>query len=92
MEEITFSRVLNKEESSMTCPTLERIMKPELEAKRLEGERTGRLQGRLEGERAGRLQGKILAYAEIGLSVAEIAAKYSLSEEEVEDIILRNEE
>ena len=77
-----------KEESSMTCPTLERIMEPELEAKRLEGrlegERTGRLQGRLEG--------KILAYAEIGLSVAEIAAKYSLSEEEVADIILRNEE
>ena len=65
-----------KEESSMTCPTLERIMEPELEAKRMEG----------------RLEGKILAYAEIGLSVAEIAAKYSLSEEEVADIILRNEE
>ena len=89
-----------KEESSMTCPTLERIMEPELEAKRLEGrlegERAGRLQGLLEGERTGRLQGrlegKILAYAEIGLSVAEIAAKYSLSEEEVADIILRNEE
>ena len=64
------------------------IPSTELEAKRLEGrlegERTGRLQGRLEG--------KILAYAEIGLSVAEIAAKYSLSEEEVADIILRNEE
>ena len=85
-----------KEESSMTCPTLERIMEPELEAKRLEGERAGRLQGLLEGERTGRLQGRlegrILAYAEIGLSVAEIAAKYSLSEEEVADIILRNEE
>lgn len=63
-----------KEETKMTCEALERIMAPELKAQ----------------EQKGRLEGKVLAYAEIGLSVQEIAEKVSLSVEEVEKIIAKN--
>ena len=55
----------------MTCPALEEIMAPELEAKKLEG--------------------KVLAYADVGLSISEIAIKCSLSEEKVEEILIQNE-
>ena len=64
-----------KEESSMTCPTLERIMAPELNAQHLKG----------------KLEGKVLAYADMGLSISEIAIKCSLSEEKVEEILIQNE-
>lgn len=50
-----------KEEIAMTCEALERIMAPELKAKELKG----RLEGKIEG--------KVLAFAEVGLSVREIA-------------------
>lgn len=67
-----------KEEISMTCEALERIMAPELKAKEL--------QGRLEGK----IEGKVLAFAEVGLSVRKIADRVSLSVEEVEKILADN--
>ena len=44
-----------------------------------------------EGRAEGRVRGKILAYADVGLSVSEIAQKVNLTEETVK-IILREEE
>ena len=67
-----------KAEIAMTCEALERIMAPELKAKELKG----RLEGKIEG--------KVLAFAEVGLSVREIAARVSLSVEEVEKILADN--
>ena len=72
-----------KEEAEM-CATLERIMAPELEEKRLEGKLEGRLEGKLEG--------RILAYAELGISVEDIADKVSLSVEEVKEILMKEGE
>ena len=88
-----------KEEAEM-CATLERIMAPELEEKRLEGKLEGRLEGKLEGRLEGRLEGKlegklegrILAYAELGISVEDIADKVSLSVEEVKEILMKEGE
>ena len=82
------------------CATLERIMAPELEEKRLEGKLEGRLEGKLEGRLEGRLEGKlegklegrILAYAELGISVEDIADKVSLSVEEVKEILMKEGE
>ena len=76
-----------KEEAEM-CATLERIMAPELEEKRLEGKLEGRLEGKLEGK----LEGRILAYAELGISVEDIADKVSLSVEEVKEILMKEGE
>ena len=59
----------------MTCPALEEIMAPELNAQHLKG----------------KLEGKVVAYADMGLSISEIAIKCSLSEENVEEILMQNE-
>ena len=67
----------------MTCPALEEIMAPELNAQHLKG--------KLEGKMEGKTEGKVLAYADMGLSISEIAIKCSLSEEKVEEILIQNE-
>lgn len=72
-----------KEESEM-CATLEKVMAPELDARELRGE--------LRGELKGELKGKVLAYAEMGVSVEEIAKKVPLSVEEIKTIIARNKD
>lgn len=64
------------------CATLEKIMAPELDARELRGE--------LRGELKGELKGKVLAYAEMGISLEEIAKKVPLSVKEIEAIIARN--
>lgn len=71
-----------KEESEM-CATLEKLMEPELEQKKQQAWEDGKR----EGQQEGRLEGKILAYAEIGLSVADISEKVSLSEDQIEQIL-----
>lgn len=63
-----------KEETKMTCEALEEIMAPELAAKELKG----------------RLEGKVLAFAEMGLSLEDIANRVTLSVPEVERIIAEN--
>ena len=65
------------------CATLEKIMAPELDARELRGE--------LRGELKGELKGKVLAYAEMGISLEEIAKKVPLSVKEIEAIIARNQ-
>ncbi len=67
-----------KEETKMTCEALERIMAPEIEA------------GKQKARSEGLAEGRILAYADMGLSVEEIADKVSLSMEEVERVIAGN--
>ena len=82
-----------KEESTM-CEALAEIMAPELEAgkqkARQEGLAEGRAEGREQGRAEGQAQGRVLAYADVGLSVEEIADKVSLSIEEVERILMEN--
>ncbi len=67
-----------KEEAEM-CATLERIMAPEI----AERERLAREDGIEEG----REEGRILAYAELGVSIEDIAKQFSLSKEEIEKIL-----
>lgn len=86
-----------KEESKM-CEALAEIMAPELEAGMLKarqeglaaGLAEGRAAGRAEGRAEGQLEGKVVAFAEVGLSIQEIADKVGLSVEEVERIIAEN--
>jgi DNA-binding NarL/FixJ family response regulator len=69
-------------EAEEMCATLEKIMAPELEEKKQEGIWEGRQEGKLEG--------MIIAYAELGISVQNIAEKLSLSVETVEKIVEEN--
>lgn len=48
--------------------------------------------GKILGEAIGKNIGKILAYADVGLSVSEIAEKVGISEEEVKTILLNEKE
>ena len=71
-----------KEEAEM-CATLERIMAPEIaERERL---------AREEGMEKGMEKGRILAYAELGVSIEDIARQFSHSIEEIERIIANND-
>jgi hypothetical protein len=65
-------------EAEEMCATLEKIMAPELEQKKQEGIWEGRQEG------------MIIAYAELGISVQNIAEKLSLSVETVEKIVEEN--
>jgi hypothetical protein len=65
-------------EAEEMCATLEKIMAPELEEKKQEGIWEGRQEG------------MIIAYAELGISVQNIAEKLSLSVETVEKIVEEN--
>lgn len=73
-----------KEETKM-CETLAEIMAPEIEASkeiaRVEGHAEGRAVGLEEGRAEGRAEGQVLAYADVGLSVGQIADKVGISEE-----------
>ncbi len=70
-----------KEEAEM-CATLERIMAPEIaERERL---------AREDGLEKGLEKGRILAYAELGVSIEDIARQFSYSVEEIESIIASN--
>ncbi len=64
------------------CATLERIMAPEIaERERLSRE---------DGLEKGLEKGRILAYAELGVSIEDIARQFSYSVEEIESIIASN--
>lgn len=70
-----------KEESKM-CEALAEIMAPEIEERKRKAWNEGLAEGRAEG--------RVLAYADVGLSVEEIANKVALSVEEVEKILADN--
>ena len=82
-----------KEESKM-CEALAEIMAPEIEERKRkawnEGLAEGREVGLQEGRAEGRAEGQVLAYADVGLSVEEIADKVALSVEEVERILMKD--
>ncbi|MCM1499734.1 MAG: hypothetical protein NC124_14830 [Clostridium sp.] len=64
------------------CATLEQIMAPEIaERERLALE---------EGIEKGVEKGRILAYAELGIGIEDIAKQFSHSVEEIEKIISEN--
>lgn len=79
-----------KEESNM-CEALAEIMAPEIEVwkqeARSEGLAEGRAEGRVQGRAEGRAEGQILAYADLGLTIEEIANKLSLSTQQIEEIL-----
>ena len=54
---------------------------------RAAGEAIGRAAGEAIGRAAGELKGKIEAYADMNLSIPEIAKKVNVSEEEVQRIL-----
>ncbi|MDE6759870.1 MAG: hypothetical protein K2J90_04215 [Lachnospiraceae bacterium] len=51
------------------------------------GRAEGRAEGKAEGRVEGKAEGKIVAYADVGLTVAEIAEKMGLSEEEIKTVL-----
>lgn len=91
-----------KEEAEM-CATLERIMAPEIEEWKRRAREEGIEEGREEGIEKGREEGReegieegiekgikkgrILAYAELGVSIEDIAKQFSLSIAEIEKIL-----
>lgn len=75
-----------KEEAEM-CATLERIMAPEIAEQERLAREDGIEEGREEGMKKGREEGRILAYAELGVSIEDIAKQFSLSKEEIEKIL-----
>lgn len=50
-------------------------------------EERGKAEGRAEGRAEGKAEGKIVAYADVGLTVAEIAEKMGISEEEIKTVL-----
>ena len=75
-----------KEGSYMQCEALNRIMAVEFEKRRKEAMQ----EGRQEGRQVGRQEGRVLAYADMGLSVEEIAKKVLLSTAEIMGILAGN--
>lgn len=75
-----------KEEAEM-CATLERIMAPEIEEWKRRAREEGIEEGREEGIEKGIQKGRILAYAELGASIEDIAKQFSLSVAEIEEIL-----
>lgn len=89
-------------------PSLERIMAPEIAQWKLqarnegmrigidegkcEGKREGKIEGRIEGRIEGILEGRIIAYAELGLSIAEISEKTKLSKDAIQQILDKQQE
>ena len=65
------------------CEVLDRAE----ERGRAEGRVEGKAEGRVEGKAEGKAEGKIVAYADVGLTVAEIAEKMGLSEEEIKTVL-----
>lgn len=56
----------------------------------LEIRRKSREEGKTEGRLEGRLEGKILAYYDLGMNISEIAKRVDITEEEVTEILERN--
>ncbi|MCI8508041.1 MAG: hypothetical protein HFJ06_05725 [Lachnospiraceae bacterium] len=95
-------------ESDKMIPSLERIMAPEIAQWKLqarnegmrigidegkcEGKREGKIEGRIEGRIEGILEGRIIAYAELGLSIAEISEKTKLSKDAIQQILDKQQE
>lgn len=85
-------------------PSLERIMAPEIAQWKLqarnegmrigidEGKCEGKREGKIEGRIEGILEGRIIAYAELGLSIAEISEKTKLSKDAIQQILDKQQE
>ena len=65
-------------EEKIVIPTLEKIMAPELEEREMKGMERGMERGR------------ILAYAELGVSMEDISKRFSLSVDEIKRILAEN--
>ena len=80
-EDERFIEAQNQSEGGVRnmCEVLDRAE----ERGRAEGKAEGKAEGRVEG----RAEGKIVAYADVGLTVTEIAEKMGLSEEEIKTVL-----
>ena len=80
-EDERFIEAQNQSEGGVRnmCEVLDRAE----ERGRAEGKAEGKAEGRVEG----RAEGKIVAYADVGLTVTEIAEKMRLSEEEIKTVL-----